>query len=67
MMARTGDRIRLVRVVDDYTKLRSGIHGTVTGVDDLGTVHVRWDDGSNLGLIPGVDAWETVDAALIEW
>jgi len=27
-------------------------------VDGLDTVHVAWDDGSRLGLIPGVDEWE---------
>jgi hypothetical protein len=26
-------------------------------VEGLGTVHVRWDDGSTLGLIPGKDRW----------
>ncbi|MCD4556986.1 DUF4314 domain-containing protein [Schaalia sp. lx-100] len=24
-------------------------------VDSLGTIHVTWDNGSCLGLIPGVD------------
>lgn len=27
-------------------------------VDDVGTVHVAWDNGSTLGLIPGIDQWE---------
>ena len=26
-------------------------------VDDVGTVHVRWDNGSTLGLVPGEDRW----------
>jgi len=26
--------------------------------DSLGTVHVRWDQGFQLGLIPGQDQWE---------
>jgi hypothetical protein len=29
-------------------------------VDDLGTVHVRWDNGSTLGLVPGEDRWEEI-------
>ena len=40
-----------------------GTRGIVTLVDGFGTVHVAWDDGSRLGLIPGEDQWE-VDAAV---
>ena len=56
-----GDRIRLVRCTDDHTRLRPGLYGTVSVVDDLGTVHVQWDDGCTLGLVPGEDAWERVE------
>jgi Domain of unknown function (DUF4314) len=45
-----GRRVRLVRCNDPHTKLQPGTLGTVTCVDDLGTVHVRWDSGSTLGL-----------------
>ena len=37
---------------DPYTRLREGDRGTVVHVDDLGTIHVKWDSGSSLGLIP---------------
>jgi len=33
-------------------------------VDDLGTLHVRWDSGENLGLVPGEDEWEVVEEDL---
>jgi len=26
----------------------------------MGTVHVKWDDGSSLGLIPNEDMWEVL-------
>jgi hypothetical protein len=55
-----GKRVRLIRCADDYTSNPPGLEGTVTFVDDTGTVHVRWDNGSTLGLIPGVDRWEDV-------
>lgn len=55
-----GTRVRLVRCSDPYTKLRPGALGTVSFVDALGTVHIDWDSGSNLGLVPGEDAWEIV-------
>ena len=52
-----GDRIRLVRCTDEWTRLKPGLLGTVTLIDDCGTVHVAWDCGSTLGLVPGEDAW----------
>jgi hypothetical protein len=53
---KVGDRVEIIRCYDAYTKLKRGTQGTVTLIDQLGTVHVRWDDGRNLGLVPGQDA-----------
>ena len=52
-----GKRIELVYCSDPYTRLQPGSQGTVDFVDDLGTVFVRWDSGSSLGLVPGEDQW----------
>ncbi len=52
-----GDRVKLIRMTDSWTKLEPGTLGTVVGVDTTGTVHVSWDSGSRLGLIPGADIW----------
>lgn len=38
----------------------AGTEGTVMFVDDIGTIHVQWDTGSTLGLIPGVDDFHKV-------
>lgn len=59
-MAQVGDRVKLLNMNDPYTRLRPGVLGTVAHVDTLGTVHVRWDDGRSLGLIPGVDQFTIV-------
>ena len=40
---------------DLYGKLKPGDRGTVEMVDDTGTVFVRWDSGSGLGVVYGVD------------
>lgn len=53
----TGRRVRLIRCSDPYTRLPSGSEGTVAFVDSLGTLHVDWDCGSKLGLVPGEDSW----------
>jgi hypothetical protein len=47
-----GDRVILIRLFDQDSPLRAGTRGTVRAVDGLGTVHVYWDDGSNLGVAP---------------
>lgn len=36
-----GTRVALVKMDDPYTKLKPGDKGTVTGVDDMGTIHVN--------------------------
>ena len=46
-----GKRVRFMRSSDPYTKLQYGDEGEVTTVDDLGTVHIKWDSGSTLGMI----------------
>jgi hypothetical protein len=55
-----GRRVELVRCTDPYTTLKPGAKGTVDFVDALGTVHVKWDDGRSLGLVPGEDTWEVL-------
>lgn len=52
-----GTRIQLVFTDDQYTNLNSGDKGTVNFIDDYGTVHINWDNGSNLGLVPNYDQW----------
>ena len=46
-----GKRVRLVACSDPHTTLTPGTEGTVVLVDDTGTVHVAWDNGSRLGLV----------------
>ena len=53
-----GQRLRLIATTDSYTHLTPSMEGTIMFVDDAGTVHVDWDNGSTLGLIPGEDRWE---------
>lgn len=55
-----GDRVRLIHCSDPYTTMPYGALGTVMFIDDMGTVHVKWDNGAALGLIAGEDLWEVV-------
>lgn len=57
----SGQRVRLEYTSDPYTSLKPGDEGTVQFVDGAYTVHIKWDSGSNLGLIPGVDRWTILE------
>ena len=50
-----GCRVELVHM-DDPQAPPAGTKGTVTGVDDIGTIHVRWDNGCGLGVAYGEDS-----------
>ena len=50
-----GCRVELISMDDPYSKLKPGDRGTVRSVDDTGTVFVKWDNGSGLGIVYGVD------------
>ena len=56
-----GTRVMLIRMSDPYTNLRQGDRGTVTMVDDIGTIHVNWDRGSSLGVVFGEDECRRVE------
>ena len=49
-----GTRVELVRMEDPQAP-PVGTKGTVTAVDDIGTIHVNWDTGSTLGIAYGED------------
>lgn len=55
-----GDRVRLIRMNDPYSKVIIGSLGTVTGVVEvLGEpiYYMKWDNGSTLSLVPEVDTY----------
>ena len=57
--AKPGLRIHLLSMDDeDPNPIDSGLEGTIDRVDDMGTIHVNWDDGGRLGVIPGVDDYQ---------
>ena len=51
----SGCRVQLDHMEDPYSKIPVGTQGTVTVVDDIGTIHVAWDNGSSLGVVYGED------------
>ena len=50
-----GTRVELVSMDDRYAP-PPGTKGTVLGVDDTGSLLMRWDNGSSLNVVYGEDA-----------
>ena len=55
-----GCRVELLHM-DDMQAPPIGTFGTVTGVDDIGTIHVSWDTGGSLGIAYGEDDCRRID------
>lgn len=55
-----GTRIVLHSMDDPYAPVPSGTKGTVTYVDDMGQIGMKWDNGSGLALVPGEDSFTKV-------
>lgn len=49
--------------IEDTQAPPAGILGTVWGVDDAGSILVRWQNGSSLSLIPEVNEFRSMKAA----
>jgi hypothetical protein len=59
-----GTRIRLDAMNDPYNPIAPGTLGKVNFVDDAGQIHMKWDNGSGLALIPGEDRFSVVKPEL---
>lgn len=55
-----GTRIELVKM-EDIQSPPHGTLGTVIGVDDIGSLLVRWDNGSGLKILPEIDKFRKLD------
>lgn len=50
-----GTRVECIQMEDPFHPIPAGTRGTVQFVDDAGSIHVSWDNGSGLALIPEED------------
>ena len=60
-----GTRVELLQM-DDVQAPPIGTKGTVTGVDDTGSLMVNWDNGSGLNVIYGIDRVTDMDKKVKE-
>ena len=55
-----GTRVELDHI-DDTQAPPIGTRGTVTGVDDIASIMVSWDNGSSLSVVYGEDRCHIVE------
>ena len=48
----------VVRKMEDPFPVEPGTEGSVDHVDDIGTIHCKFDNGRYIGLVPGLDTFE---------
>ena len=52
-----GTKIQLISMRDEKYPILPGTIGEVTHIDDMGSIHMKWQNGSSLALIPEVDSF----------
>jgi hypothetical protein len=55
-----GKRI-LINYMDDPYPVPQGTEGTISGIDGIGQIQVKWDNGSTLSVIEGIDNFDILD------
>ncbi len=55
-----GKRVLLIYMEDNFA-VPPKTKGTITNVDDMNVIHVKWDNGSTLGLLPDLDKYVILD------
>lgn len=60
-----GTRIELISM-NDSQAVPPGTRGTVNHVDDLGTIHMNWDNGRTLSICPQEDSFRKLTEQEIE-
>ncbi|MDO4286398.1 MAG: DUF4314 domain-containing protein [Eubacteriales bacterium] len=58
-----GTKIAVLEMREEPYPVPKGMVGTVTLVDDIATIHCRFENGRCLGVIPGVDSFLIISKA----
>jgi hypothetical protein len=62
-IAKVGMRIRMGEMDGgELNPVDEDLEGTIHHIDDIGTLHVKWDDGRYVGVIPNVDTYQLLPA-----
>lgn len=55
-----GNRIEIIEM-NDIQAVQKGTQGTIIHIDGIGQLHVEWDNGRTLAVIPGEDEFKIID------
>lgn len=55
-----GTRIELENMIGEGD-MSAGLKGTVNFIDDLGQIHINWDNGRTLALDPIIDSFSKIN------
>ena len=47
-------------MTDTHNPIPKGMRGEVINIDDIGTLHMKWQNGSGLGVVVGEDSFKVI-------
>ena len=56
-----GSKIKLIKMYAPFIPPPTNTIGIVEFVDDIGQIHIRWNTGSSLALVPNLDEFEIIN------
>jgi len=61
-----GTRVKLTKDMADKQPILSGTVGTIDYIDSEGQLHMIWENGRTLALLPEIDQFEILNSSSIE-
>ena len=55
-----GTEVELIEMNDPYRDMPPGLRGAIEYIDDAGNAHIRWENGSSLAAVYGVDRFRRI-------
>lgn len=59
-----GTKVVIDHMDDNYNPVPAGTKGVVKFVDDAGSIHVNWENGSTLAIIPETDRFHVISSVI---
>ena len=56
-----GTKIQLISMRDEKYPILPGTIGEGTHIDDMGSIHMKWQNGASLALSPEVDSFKVLE------
>lgn len=57
-----GTKLQMITMRNEKYPVPPGTVGEVTYIDDIGSIHMKWENGSSLAIIPEVDSFRVAGA-----